>query len=238
MSQNAVRLDDGGQEMTYGDEVTVINEVTVMLVDDHAIWRGGVRSMLEDTEFRVVGEAASGKEALDMIRRMQPQIVLLDIRMAGGDGLDALQALKAEFPRTAVIMLTTYDNPTYIARAVAGGAAGYLLKGVEYDDLLASLRAVAGGEMLLNAQDLARSLRKIDAGVVASDDLIEPLTHREQEVLRLLATGISNREIGSLLFIAESTVRSHVEHIIGKLGVSDRVQAAVWAARHGLAALD
>lgn len=194
--------------------------------------------MLEDTEFRVVGEAASGRDALNAVRRVQPQIVLLDIRMAGGDGLDALQALKVEFPRTAVIMLTTYDNPTYMARAVAGGAAGYLLKGVGYDALLTSLRAVAGGEMLLNAQDLTRSLRSIRAGAVASDDLIEPLTHREQEVLRLLATGISNREIAALLFIAESTVKSHVEHIIGKLGVSDRVQAAVWAARRGLAAPD
>ncbi len=230
MSQNALRLDDGEQGTAHGDEVAV------MLVDDHAIWRGGVCGMLEDTEFRVVGEAASGKEALDVARQVQPQIVLLDIRMAGGDGLDALQVLKAEFPRMAVIMLTTYDNPTYIARAVAGGAAGYLLKGVGYDDLLASLRAAAGGEMLLNAQDLTRSLRSIGAGVVASDDLIEPLTHREQEVLRLLATGISNREIASLLFIAESTVKSHAEHIIGKLGVSDRVQAAVWAARQGLAA--
>lgn len=222
MSQNAVRRE----------------EVTVALVDDHAIWRGGVRSMLEDTEFRVVGEAASGREALDLVRRVQPQLVLLDIRMAGGDGLDALQVLKVEFPRTAVLMLTTYDNPTYMARAVAGGAAGYLLKSVEYDALLASLRAVAEGGMLLNAQDLTRSLRGIRAGAVASDDLIEPLTPREQEVLRLLATGISNREIAALLFIAESTVKSHVEHVIGKLGVSDRVQAAVWAARHGLSASD
>src|ERR1043166_6501338 len=98
--------------------------ITVVLVDDHAIWRGGVRSMLEDTEFEVIGEAASGKEAVETARTLHPRMVLLDIRMSGGDGLDALQTLKAEHPTMAVVMLTTYDNPTYMARAVAGGAAG------------------------------------------------------------------------------------------------------------------
>jgi len=205
----------------------------VVLVDDHMIWRGGVRSMLEDTEFEVVGEASSGKEAVEVAKRIEPDIVLLDIRMAGGDGLDALQHIKKERPRTTVVMLTTYDNPTYMARAVAGGAAGYLLKGMKLDDMLSSLRQVAAGEMLLSAPDLVRSLRGIDRKT-AGADLIEPLTEREVEVLRLVATGLTNRDIASMLFIAESTVKTHVEHIIGKLGVSDRVQAAVWAARHGL----
>jgi DNA-binding NarL/FixJ family response regulator len=208
--------------------------IPVVLVDDHAIWRGGVRSMLEDTEFAVVGEAASGRDAIDVVGAVLPRLVLLDIRMADGDGLDALQAIKQEHPRIAVVMLTTYDNPTYMARAVAGGAAGYLLKGVERDDLLLALRQVAGGEMLLTAEDLTRSLRGISPAAPGMSDLIEPLTDREMEVLRLLATGLNNRSIGAILFIAESTVKTHVEHIIGKLGVSDRVQAAVWAARQGI----
>ena len=208
--------------------------VSTMLVDDHAIWRGGVRSLLEDTEFEIVGEAASGREALEIARTVRPRLVLLDIRMAGGDGLDALVALKQEHPRMSVVMLTTYDNPTYMARAVAGGAAGYLLKGVDQEEMLQTLRAVANGETLLTRQDLVRSLRGVSEMAAGSKDLIEPLTDREQEVLRLLATGLSNRDMGSVLFIAESTVKTHVEHIIGKLGVSDRVQAAVWAARHGL----
>jgi DNA-binding NarL/FixJ family response regulator len=207
----------------------------VVLVDDHAIWRGGVKSMLEDTEFTVIGEASSGKEALSVIREARPSLVLLDIRMAGGDGLDALQAIKAEHPRISVVMLTTYDNPTYMARAVAGGAAGYLLKGVERDELLTALRSVANGDLLLNPKDLVRSLRGISENAVGAIDLIEPLTEREQEVLRLVSTGMNNRDIGAVLFVAESTVKTHVEHIIGKLGVSDRVQAAVWAARHGIA---
>jgi DNA-binding NarL/FixJ family response regulator len=209
--------------------------IPVVLVDDHAIWRGGVSSMLEDTEFEVIGEASSGKEAIDVVRSLQPQLVLLDIRMAGGDGLDALQAIKQEHPRITVVMLTTYDNPTYMARAVAGGAAGYLLKGVERDDLIFALRQVACGEMLLSAEDLTRSLRGISPSTPGMSDLIEPLTDREMEVLRLLATGLNNRSIAAILYIAESTVKTHVEHIIGKLGVSDRVQAAVWAARQGIA---
>lgn len=190
--------------------------------------------MLEDTEFEVVGEASSGREALEVTHQTQPRIVLLDIRMAGGDGLDTLQALRSQNPDTAVVMLTTYDNPTYMARAVAGGAVGYLLKGMDQEELLTALRAVHRGEILLTAKDLSHLLRGITPETPGMLDLIEPLTDRELEVLRLMATGLPNREIAAILFIAECTVKTHVEHIIGKLGVSDRVQAAVWAARHGL----
>jgi DNA-binding NarL/FixJ family response regulator len=214
------------------DELTT--PIRLMLVDDHAIWRGGVKSMLEGTEFEVVAEAASGKEAIEQASVSQPQLILLDIRMSGGDGLDALGVLKEQHPTTAIVMLTTYDNPTYMARAVAGGAAGYLLKGVERDELVAALRQIVAGESLLSPQDLKRSLRGIDPHSVGAEDLIQPLSDRELEVVNLLATGLSNRDIAPLLFISESTVKTHVEHIIRKLGVSDRVQAAVWAARHGI----
>jgi DNA-binding NarL/FixJ family response regulator len=203
------------------------NMVSVLLVDDHA---------MEDTEFVVVGEAANGQEALTAATQVEPRLILLDIRMAGGDGLDALVALKQQHPQTAVVMLTTYDNPTYMARAVAGGAAGYLLKGVDREEMLRALRAVMGGELLLSPKDLVHSLRNVSEAGTASGDLIVPLTDREQEVLRLVATGLSNKDIAAVLFVAESTIKTHVEHIIGKLGVSDRVQAAVWAARQGLMA--
>ena len=210
-----------------------MENISVLLVDDHAIWRGGVASMLEDTEFEVIGEASSGKEAVEKARELKPRLILLDIRMAGGDGLDALQTLKAELPGTTVLMLTTYDNPTYMARAVAGGAAGYLLKGIERDELIEALRAVAGGETLLSRDDLTRALRGISPGR-GEEDLIQPLSEREIEVLRLVSTGLSNREIAPILFISESTVKTHVEHIIAKLGVSDRTQAAVRAVELGL----
>ena len=213
--------------------------VPVVVVDDHDIWRDGVRSLLARTEFEIVGEAASGPEALARVRELRPRLVLLDIRMAGGDGLDALQALKAEHPQAAVVMLTTYENPTYLARAVAGGAAGYLLKGTGRDELLAALRTVAGGGMLLGPEDLTRSLRVLNGsgggGSAGAGGLPVPLTGREREVLKLLAAGLSNPQIASALTVAESTVKTHVDHILVKLGVSDRVQAAVWAARHGLA---
>lgn len=220
--------------------------ISVLVVDDHAIWRDGIRSILEDTEFRIVGEASSGQEGVAQVRLLQPQIVLLDIRMAHGDGLDALRTIKAEHPQTSVVMLSSYENPTYMARAVAGGASGYLLKGLKRVELMAALRAVAEGEMLLSREDLARSLRGLSqngslsqseapgGAAEQAQDLIQPLSEREVDVLRLLATGLGNREIGALLFVSENTIKTHVVHIIGKLGVSDRVQAAVWAARHGL----
>lgn len=215
--------------------------VPVLLADDYDIWRGGVIAMLDATEFEVIGEASSGREAVALVDELAaqgkvPRLVLLDIRMNGGDGLEALKKIKANHPQVGVVMLTTYDNPTYMARAVAGGAAGYLLKGLRADEMLDSLRRVVAGESLLQPAELARSLRGIDLNSVGATDLIQPLSEREIEVLRLLSTGLSNRDIAPLLFISESTVKSHVEHIINKLGVSDRVQAAVWAARHQIAA--
>jgi len=208
--------------------------IPTMLVDDHAIWRGGVSSMLENTEFEIVGEASSGREALILARQVNPQMALLDIRMAEGDGLNALQALKKEHPHMFVILLTTYDNPTYMARAVAGGASGYLLKGIDRERMLQSMRAVVKGDTLSALQDFVGSLPGTHETAAGAPNLIRPLSAREHEVLRLLATGITNREIAAILHIAEGTAKSHVEHIIRKLDVSDRVQAAVWAARHGM----
>jgi DNA-binding NarL/FixJ family response regulator len=220
--------------MTAPQQAPAPQAVPVVLVDDHAIARAGVRALLEETEFTIAGEAASGREALVVVREVQPRIVLLDIRMADGDGLEALVALKREHPRTAVLMLTTYDDPGFMARAIAGGAAGYLLKGVGRDDLLGALRAVASGDTLLKMEDLRQALARVVEHPASAEGPFEPLTHREEEVLRLLALGLSNREIAAQLFVADSTVKTHVQNISAKLGVSDRVQAAVWAVRRGL----
>ena len=207
-------------------------EVRTVLVDDHALVRDGVKSMLSDTEFVVVGEASCGRESLIVVERTAPRIVITDVRMSGGDGFEALSALKSKFPRLSVVMLTTYSNPTYMARAVAGGASGYLLKGLSRDELIAALRAVARGDVLLTRDDLAKCLRFVSDTEHDEMELIHPLTPREIEVLKLLATGVSNKDIATILYVGEGTAKTHVEHIIGKLGVSDRVQAAVWAARH------
>ena len=207
----------------------------VLLVDDHAIWRGGVVSMLEDSEFEVVGEAASGPEGVDAAFKLNPAVVLMDIRMAGGDGLDALAAIKAQRPEIAVIMMSAYENPTFKARALANGAAGYLAKGSSRDELLDAMRAVIDGQCLLSRADVGRASENDEGAGHGGEELSQPLSPREVEVLRMLATGLPNRDIGRVLFISESTVKTHVEHIISKLGVADRVQAAVWAARNGLA---
>jgi len=132
-----------------------------------------------------------------------------------------------------VVMLTTYDNPTYIARAVAGGAAAYLLKGVDRDEMLQVLRALENGDALISREDLVRLLRNVARVSAPSEDPAEPLTVSEQAVLRLLAAGLTNQEIGALQSIPETAVKTHIGHIIDKLGVSDRTQAAVWAVRNG-----
>jgi DNA-binding NarL/FixJ family response regulator len=212
--------------------------IPVMLVDDHKIWRDGLRSVLEATEFVVVGEAATFEETMEVAARTAPRIILLDVRLAGADGLDLLAKLKQAHPRVAVLMLSTYDDPAFMARAIRDGAAGYLMKGVDVEDLLGALRAVASREAQLAPRELADSLRQVVKRADPAADLVEPLTEREIEVLKLLAKGLSNREIAQALFIADSTAKTHVEHIIGKLGVSDRVQAAVWAVQHDLVAVE
>lgn len=211
-----------------------MNQVRVIIIDDHAIWRGGLRSLLSGTEFDIVAEGVDGIDAVPLAKEHVADLLLMDIRMPKTDGLVALTQVKALFPKLPVILLTTYENPTFVARALAGGAAGYLLKGVERDELLATMRAVLAGDSTLNRDDFLRALRSTGPLTGAKMDIPEPLTVREEEVLRLVATGLSNKEIAALLFISDGTVKSHVEHILRKLGVSDRAQAAVWAVRNGL----
>ncbi|HLK58834.1 MAG TPA: response regulator transcription factor [Chthonomonadaceae bacterium] len=220
--------------MSAADDTTNnAGRIPVLLVDDHAGWRAGMRNVLANTEFTVVGEAASGEAAVEVARQAHPRLTLLDIRMAGGDGFETLTALKTLDPKMVVIMLTTYENLTFKARAVAGGASGYLLKGATHQEILRALRTAAGGEALLSAQDLLHALRGISEQVVTSPHLVHPLTSREMEVLQLVATGLSNKDIARILSIGEGTTKSHVEHILQKLHLTDRVHVAVWAARYG-----
>jgi DNA-binding NarL/FixJ family response regulator len=208
-------------------------KIPVLVVDDHVIWCDGLRTLLEDTEFRVVGEATSGEEAIERAHKTNPHLTLLDIRLMSGDGLDALVALKELYPRMVVIILTTYDNPTFVSRAISGGAAGYLLKGARRQEILSTMRRAVAGEGFLIPENLRHSSRNLSAAILP-DYLDHPLTDRELEVLCLIATGLTNRGIGEILFISSGTVKSHIEHILAKIGVSDRVQAVVWAIRHGI----
>lgn len=195
--------------------------------------RRGLERMFEGSNVEIVGEAATGEQAVSLVSLISAQVVLLDVRMAGGDGLNCLSRLKLEMPNLAILLFSTYSNPTYIARAVALGAAGYILKGVSKESLIDSITRVADGETVWTRDELRRV-----SGALATprlnSDIEVPLTQRESEILKQLTFGQTNKEIASTLEISYETVKEHVQHILRKVGVSDRTQAAVWAVRKGI----
>jgi DNA-binding NarL/FixJ family response regulator len=207
--------------------------IRVLVADDHQVVRSGLKSMFADTEVEVAAEVATGKEALEAATDGQLNLVLLDVRMPDGDGLNVLGRLKLDHPDLAVLMLSTYDNPTYVARAVALGAAGYVLKDAPRDVLLDAVRRSAAGENIWTREELRRVTGALATPRLAANVEV-PLTQRESEVLRQLALGLTNKEIALALHISYETVKEHVQHILRKVGVTDRTQAAVWAVRKGL----
>jgi DNA-binding NarL/FixJ family response regulator len=207
--------------------------IRIIVVDDHEVVRAGIRSMLRGEDIKIVAEAGSGEDAISSVQKHNCDVVLLDIRMPGGDGLNALGRIKLDKPDLPVVMLSTYDNPTYVARAVALGAAGYVLKGADREDLLKAIRTAASGETAWTRDELRRVTGALATPRLAADVEV-PLTQRESEVLRQLALGLTNKEIATSLHISYETVKEHVQHILRKIGVSDRTQAAVWAVRKGL----
>ncbi|MHB8972303.1 MAG: response regulator [Pirellulaceae bacterium] len=207
--------------------------IRLLIADDHEVVRCGLRSLMAGTDIEIVGEATTGEQAIQLALELKPDVVLADIRMPGGDGLNVLGRLKLESPEMAVLMLSTYDNPTYVARAVALGAAGYVLKGINREGLLDAIRKVAAGETAWTREELRRVTGAL-ATPRLNADVEAPLTQRESEVLRQLALGLTNKEIAAALHISYETVKEHVQHILRKVGVSDRTQAAVWAVRKGL----
>ncbi len=208
--------------------------IRMLIADDHAVVRAGVRSLVAETDIEVLAEATNGQETLQLALQLHPDLVLLDVRMPGHDGIACLGRLRAELPALPVLMFSAYDNPTYIARAVALGAAGYLIKTCSDDELLSAIRRSAAGESIWTREELRRVTGALSTprGAV---DLEVPLTKRENEVLKQLALGLSNKEIARVLSISYETVKEHVQHILRKVGVADRTQAAVWAVRKGLA---
>jgi DNA-binding NarL/FixJ family response regulator len=207
--------------------------MTLLIADDHEVIRKGLASLLAGSDIEIVGEAATGKDTVKLAERLRPNVVLLDIRMPEGDGLSTLEKLRGKFPETAVVMLSTYDNPTYVARSVALGAADYILKGSSREDLITTLQAAAAGESPSRAGELRRVAAAMKMRQVVDDEEI-PLTQRETQVLRHVALGLSNKEIGRSLEISVETVKEHVQNILRKIAVSDRTQAAVWAVRKKL----
>ena len=207
--------------------------IRLLICDDHLVVRTGLRSLMAGTDVEIVGEAATGGETVRLAKECRPDVVLVDIRMPDGDGLGTLSRLKLEQPDLPVLIFSTYNNPTYVARAVALGASGYLLKGASREQLLAAIRKVASGENAWTREELRRITGALATPRLASDVDV-PLTQRESEVLRQLAFGLTNKEIAQTLSISYETVKEHVQHILRKLGVTDRTQAAVWAVRKGL----
>jgi DNA-binding NarL/FixJ family response regulator len=192
-----------------------------------------LKTLLAGTEIEIVAEVGTGEEAVKFALESDPDVVLLDIRMPKGDGLTALGRIKLDKPDMPVLMLSTFDNPTYIARSVALGASGYLLKGCTRDALLNAIRTASSGESAWTRDELRRVTGALATPRLAADVEV-PLTQRESEVLRQLAYGLTNKEIAQALHISYETVKEHVQHILRKIGVSDRTQAAVWAVRKQL----
>lgn len=208
--------------------------VRCLVADDHEVVRSGMVSMLKGTDIEIVGQAASGDEAVRMARELKPDVISLDIRMDNGDGLTALEQIRNEMPDARVMILSTFDNPTYLARAHALGAKEYVLKGTTKQQLVDSLKAVAEGRDPPNYGHMQRVASQMATRQKQPDSEI-PLTQRETQVLRHLALGLSNKEIAQSLQISIETVKEHVQHLLRKMGVNDRTQAAVWAVRKGLA---
>jgi DNA-binding NarL/FixJ family response regulator len=203
--------------------------ITVLLVDDHPVVRAGVRGLLSgEPDIAVVGEAASGTEAVTAARALRPSVVLMDLRLPGLDGVGATVQVLAALPATRVVVLTTYETDADILRAVEAGAAGYLLKDASRLDLVAAVRAAARGETVLSPSVATRLLHRV------RHPRAESLSAREVEVLRLVARGSSNGEIARALHISEATVKTHLLRAFAKLGVNDRTAAVTTAMAAGL----
>jgi len=206
---------------------------SVLIADDHEVVRLGLKNMLQGTRYEVVAEAMTGEQALELVATKKPELVILDVRMSGGDGLYVLGRIKLDHPELPVVLLSTYDNPTYVARAVALGASGYVLKSDPRDRMLESLETAMRGDSAWTRDELRRVTGALATPRLQTDVEV-PLTQRESEVLKQLANGLTNKEIALALNISYETVKEHVQHILRKIGVSDRTQAAVWAVRKGL----
>ncbi|WP_030624219.1 response regulator transcription factor [Streptomyces sclerotialus] len=218
--------------------------IRTLIADDEPMIRAGVRAVLaSDPDISVVAEAADGRQAVDLVQRHRPEVAVLDIRMPGLGGIEAAAEIRRTVPATGVVMLTTFGEDDYILRALSGGAAGFLIKSGEPEELIAGIRAVADGAAYLSPQVAARVVAHLAAGGAgaaagrraAARERTDALTAREREVLAFLGSGLSNGQIARRLHLAEGTVKAHVSSVLGRLGVDNRAAAAVVAHEAGIA---
>ena len=208
----------------------------ILLVDDHEVVRLGLKALLDHhAHFEVVGEASTAREAVEQVDRLQPDVVLMDIRLPGASGIDACEEIVRNFPQTRVIMLTSYAEDEMLFSAIRAGASGYVLKQIGGDDLIKAVEAVGRGEALLDSavtqrvfQEVRRAVKEEEASAFVN------LSQQERHVLLLVSEGKTNREIAKALFLGEGTVRNYVSSILSKLGVSNRAEAAAYAVEHNL----
>jgi DNA-binding NarL/FixJ family response regulator len=226
-------------DMTLDTDETTLTTVRIAIVDDHGIVRQGLRALLSRPGIEVIAEGENGAEAVQIAQELAPDVILLDIRMKDGDGLTFLPQIKDAAPETAVIILTTYNNPSYLVQAINSGADGFLSKETAPERIVRAIRAAAAGDELIDRTLLAATLGQVNGDALDTDPsetiLGEDLSEREIQVLQLMASGLTNAQIAEQLTIGVTTVKTHVQHIFQKLHVSDRTQASLWAVRNGIA---
>lgn len=212
-----------------------MSHIRVMIADDHELVRYALRTMLDaEDDIEVVGEASSGSEVQESCSALAPDVLVLDMRMPGDGGVEVCRRVREACPETRVLVLTSFDEDEELFGVLSAGACGYLLKDTRPERIVHAIRAVADGQAVF---DSAVANRIITGRPQANDDLAEPLSEREMEVLQLMAKGMSNKEIGRSLWIGETTVKTHVSHILHKLGQADRTQAVLAAVKAGLVRL-
>jgi DNA-binding NarL/FixJ family response regulator len=216
--------------------VTSASRIRVLLVDDHAMVRRGLRGFLELLDdIEIVGEAENGRQGVAAVAQLMPDVVLMDLLMPELDGIGAIEEIKAAYPEVEIVALTSFVEEARVTAALEAGASGFILKDADADDVAGAIRAAHRGEVHLDPAVALLLARRVRSRATERQDGTEPLTDREREVLRLVARGLSNKAIAEALSITERTARTHVSNILGKLGLASRTQAALYAVEHGLA---
>ena len=215
-------------------------EIRLMIVDDHEVVRSGLKAILSpDSDVNVVGEAGSAEEAVEKVSQIEPNLVLMDVRMGGMSGIEACRLIKSAHPEVKVLMFTSFGEEEAVTSAIIAGASGYLLKNMGRADLLKAIRGVTEGQNLLDPSVTSKVMARLaQLSVAEEQQATAGLSAREKEVLVLVARGLTNREIAEQLTITENTARNHVSRILEKLGLSRRTEAATFAAQHGLLKAD
>jgi NarL family two-component system response regulator LiaR len=216
-----------------------MSKIKVLLAEDHVIVREGTREFVQrEPDMEVVGEAGDGEEAVKLATKLKPDVVVMDIAMPKLNGIEATKQIKALLPSTAVLILTAYDYDQYIFALLEAGAAGYLLKGVQVREVIDAIRAVYAGESVLHPVVARRVIDRMVSPTKNETQAVEPLSEREMEVLKLAATGISNKEIAQQLFLSPRTVQVHLGNIFNKLGVASRTEAILYGLKRGWFSLE